>query len=283
MAEKPNAMTLIQKVFEDRKDKLAGLLPKHLTPERLTAVALSCIGKTEKLQQCTAASLYNALRIAAEVGLEPGSALGHLYLVPYGAECTPIIGFKGYVELMWRTGLYKSLDVDVVYEGDEFRRVKGFKPVFKHVPAVDENGRGKIIGAYFLAEFVAGGKQVTWMSISDIHKIRDRSKAAKSGPWVTDYEEMVKKTVIRRATKLLPLSSEKVDASQRLTRAIELDDSDYVDGELAAPSSPALPSDTQVAAEVVKPGNARARAAIAKPMQIVDVPEEAATEPGAAG
>src|SRR5690348_12059314 len=90
----------IKELLESRKGAIAQLLPRHLTADRLIKVALGCVMKTPALQKCTAASLLQSVIVAAELGLEPGGALGHLYLVPYGNTCTPIVGYRGFIELM---------------------------------------------------------------------------------------------------------------------------------------------------------------------------------------
>ena len=259
-----DAIATIRSELEKRKTQLAELLPRHMTPERLLIVALNCISKVPDLQKCTASSLLNSVRVAAELGLEPGGALGGLYLVPFGDTCTPIIGYKGLIELMRRSGELEQIEAHVVHEGDVFEIEYGLTPKLKHVPKLEEGGRPTL--AYVIARLKDGGLHVEMMTVAAIEKIKARSRAAKSGPWVTDYEEMMKKTVVRRAAKYLPL------ASERYRKAIEHDDADYVDG--VTVTQPALPADTALAEQVVSSGNERAKEKLR---------EAAASEPGSAG
>jgi len=79
-------------------------------------------------------------------------------------------------------------------------------PKLRHKPAMGD--RGEFIGAYGVAKFKDGGYHFEFMPKSEIDKRRGRSKAKTSGPWVTDYEEMACKTVIRHMFKYLPISIE---------------------------------------------------------------------------
>jgi recombination protein RecT len=259
------------KMLEDRKDSLSQLVPKHLTPDRLIKVALNAVAKTPQLQQCTASSLLRCVITAAELGLEPGGALGHAYLVPFKTDATLIIGYRGFIELMRRSGELTQIEAHVVHANDKFEIEHGLEPKLRHVPALGDPGEPKL--AYVIARLVGGGLHVEMMTWDAIMKIKARSRASSSGPWVTDTEEMAKKTVVRRAAKYLPVSSE------RYKRALEHEEDDFIDGEV---TPVALPSDTDVVEQIVRPGNAKARAAIARPMEIIDEPSEVA-EPGAAG
>lgn len=108
-----------------RKESIAQMVPQHLTAERLMRVAINCVAKTPGLQQCTPTSLLQSVLVAAELGLEPGGALGHLYLVPFKTTCTPIIGYRGFLELARRSGELASVRAVVVRVKDEFRLEEG--------------------------------------------------------------------------------------------------------------------------------------------------------------
>jgi recombination protein RecT len=141
--------------------------------------------------------------------------LGHAYLIPYGRECQFIIGYRGMIDLARRSGEIQSIFSEVVYSNDEFRFEFGLDEKLKHIPARGE--RGEFVAAYMVAKFKDGGHLIQVMFKNEIDKIRKRSKAANNGPWVTDYDEMAKKTIIRRGFKYLPISIE-------VARLIEQDD-----------------------------------------------------------
>lgn len=155
-----------------------------------------------------------ALMDCARLGLMPGP-MGHVYLVPFGNEIQVITGYKGLVELARRSGEVARVDADVIYAEDAYTYVKGDSPKFEHLPnlASSKRGHGDIIAAYAFA-YDANGMNLggAVMARAEIDAIRGRSKTGSSGPWKTDYAEMAKKTALRRASKLWPISTEFVEA-----------------------------------------------------------------------
>ncbi|RUS07913.1 hypothetical protein EFW58_00661 [Bacillus velezensis] len=148
---------------------------------------------------------------SAQLGLEPG-LIGHCYFVPFWnnkekrRDVQFIIGYKGMIDLARRSGHIESIYAHAVYETDEFDYELGLHPKLVHKPATGQ--RGAITHVYAVAHFKDGGYQFEVFSKDDIEKTRKRSKASDNGPWKTDYEEMAKKTVIRRMWKYLPISIE---------------------------------------------------------------------------
>jgi recombination protein RecT len=267
----------IRALLESRKSAIAEVLPKHLTAQRLLKVMLNCVHKTPALQKCTPSSLLHCMITSAELGLEPGGALGHAYLVPFGNICTLIIGYRGLIELARRTGSLVQVEAHVVHEHDAFDVCFGLAPKLLHSPKLDGDP-GKPRAVYMLARTRDGATHVEVMTWAEVQRIKSRSRSASNGPWVTDEEEMGKKTVVRRGMKYLPMSAE-------FARAIEHDDEDFVDGEVVRP---ALNAENglaqQIAAPTSKPSVAeRAKEAIrAKHPPIVDVKEGETEEEAAA-
>jgi recombination protein RecT len=196
-------------------------LPAHMTAERFTRIALTELSTTPKLMECTTASFLGSLMQAAQLGLEVGKSLGHSYLIPFNnskkgiTECQFMIGYKGMIDLARRSGQVISLSAHEVYENDEFEYEYGLDEKLYHKPSLTE--RGEIKCFYAVAKLVGGGHQFEVMSVADINKIKARSKTASFGPWVTDYVEMAKKSVIRKLFKYLPVSVE-------MQRAVALDE-----------------------------------------------------------
>ena len=264
-----DAMITIRQMIEKRKDEFTKALPKHLTVDRLMRVALTCIGKTPDLQKCTGASLCGAILQCAELGLEPGGALGHAYLVPFKQNhddgsvtfnCTLIIGYRGLIELARRSGDLAQIEAHVVYSGDTFELEFGLSPKLRHVPLLAGN-RGSPVCVYAVARLGDGAMHVEVMTRDEVEGIRKRSRAGNSGPWKTDWDEMARKTVVRRETKYLPMSSE------RLARALEIDDEQFVDGEVVEQTA-------ALAAEAGKPKTLTVKERIAakrRPLTPVDV------------
>ena len=200
----------ITALIEGMKGQIARAVPKHIGAERLARVMLTEMRKNPALLDCLAtqdgkASLLGALMVSAQLGLEPGQ-LGHSYLVPFGGKVQFIIGYRGLLDLARRSGNVKRVSAEIVYKNDRFFRELGMDRNMVHLPA--EGDRGDMIGVQASYELTNGGKDFIYLTKDEVEKFRNRSKAKNNGPWVTDYEEMAKKTVLRRLANLMPLSAE---------------------------------------------------------------------------
>lgn len=212
---KPKAEITIRDRLEGDafKAAVAKALPRHLTPDRFIRVACTAIMKTPKLGQCDQTSFFNALLTLSQLGIEPDGRRAHL--IPFENKkrgCTEVqlmIDYKGLAELIIRSGLVSYLHADVVCDKDDFEYNRG--ELVKHTINFREP-RGAIYAAYCICKFKDGSEKCDVMSVDEIEAIRSRSRAAQSGPWVTDWSEMAKKTVFRRLSKWLPLSPEFRDA-----------------------------------------------------------------------
>ena len=225
----PDRATTINMYLEKMKPQIALALPKAMNADRLARIALTNIRTNPKLLECSVESLMGAVMLSAQLGLEPGP-LGHAYLVPYGKECTLIIGYRGLIDLARRSDQIVSLAAHVVHENDKFEFTYGLEENLVHEPNWTNPGRP--LGAYMVAKLKDGGHAIEVMSYDEIEAVRSRSKAAKSGPWVTDWEEMARKTVVRRGSKYLPLSIESQRAiaqDETIKTAIEPDMQDVID------------------------------------------------------
>lgn len=196
------------------KTALSAALPKHVSVDRMVRVVLTAIGKNPDLLKCDRDSVWSAVLQAAELGLEPGGALGHAYLIPYKSQCQLVIGYRGMIALARRSAEIESLEAHVVYEKDTFKLAYGLDSMLEHVPYLDGDP-GAMRLAYAVAKLRGGGVQFEVMTRSQIEKIRDRGGAKLGGPWKTDAPEMWRKTVIRRLFKLLPMSVELVKVYER--------------------------------------------------------------------
>lgn len=229
------AAPTLGQLIERMKPEMARALPKHMDPDRMARIALTVLRQTPALSRCTSESFLGALMTCAQTGLEPGP-LGHAYLVPYGDKVTFIAGYKGLIDLAWRSGRVLDISAETVYENDHFYFRKGLDPKLEHDWSLTEE-RGRPIAWYAAAKLKDGGSAFVVMSRSDVEKIRARSRAKNSGPWQTDYEAMAKKTCIRQLAKFLPLS---VEFSQALAHdeTVRVDRSpDALD---AVPDEPAV-------------------------------------------
>lgn len=221
------------------KAQIQMALPKHMTADRLSRIVLTECRKVPALLQCNTASLLGAVMQAAQLGLEPGSALGHCYMLPFGngkasdglSNAQLIIGYRGMIDLARRSGQLVSIGAYCVHEGDEFHWELGMHPDIKHVPAPDSE-ENPITHVYAVAQLRDGGVQFEVMTRKAIEIVRSQSKAGSRGPWVTHFEEMAKKTVIRRLFKYLPISIEAARAVQVDEMTDRGESVEFVDGEV---------------------------------------------------
>lgn len=186
-------------------------LPKFFTPERFVRIALTQLTKTPKLALCTQESVMACLLSCAELGIEPDGRKAHL--IPYGTTCTLIVDYKGLVALARRSGEIADIHADIVCRNDKFEYSFGTTGTLDHRPNLED--RGEVIAAYSFAKLKDGSCSYEVMSAKEIEAIRKRSKAGNAGPWVTDWAEMAKKTVFRRHSKWLPVSSEFQEAMDK--------------------------------------------------------------------
>ena len=219
--------------------QLSVALPKAMTPERLVRVVTTECRKTPALLNCNPESFLGAVLQCAQLGLEPGGALGHCYLLPFGngkakdgrPNAQLIIGYRGMIDLARRSGQIVSICAYTVHEKDHFVWRLGLDPDIEHVPS-PEADRGPMTYVYAVAKLKGGGVQFEVMSRAEVEKVRKQSKAGSSGPWVTHFDEMAKKTVIRRLFKYLPVSIEAaraVEVDERADRGEAVTPQDFID------------------------------------------------------
>lgn len=208
-------LTVIDRL-EAMGPQLARALPKHMDPDRIVRIALTAMRNNEKLRQCTEVSFFGSLMQAAQMGLEPNTAHGYCYLIPYwnrslnAFECQFQMGYKGMIELALRSGKVTSIRGRVVRQGDQFQRIEGLHANLVHIPDDDSEDR-ELTHAYAVAKLANGDALFECLTRKDIEQRRSRSAASSSGrgtPWDTDYEAMCKKTAVRALYTWLPQSTE---------------------------------------------------------------------------
>lgn len=200
--------------------RIKAVMPKHLSSERMYQIALTAINTTPKLAECSPATILSCVMKCSALGLEPSAVdgLGRAYILPYrskqGMQAQLILGYKGMIALARRSGEIKDISARAVYKGDEFEYSFGLDEKLHHRPAAREHEQGeKPTHVYMVAHFKDGGHYMDVMTAQEVEAVCKRSKAANNGPWVTDYEAMAKKTVIRRAFPYLPVSVEAMSAA----------------------------------------------------------------------
>ncbi len=207
----------MQMYIKSMEGEIKKALPSVITPERFTRMTLSAISTNPKLAACTPASFLGAMMSAAQLGLEPNTPLGQAYLIPYknrGVDEVQFqLGYKGLIDLAYRSGEVELVQAHIVYENDTFECEYGLEPKLVHKPA--DSDRGEPIKVYAMFKTKSGGYGFEVMSMDDVRRHAEKySQAYKSGfsPWKSNFEEMAKKTVLKRVLKYAPLKSDFVKA-----------------------------------------------------------------------
>lgn len=249
----------IQQLLQSKSTvaKLSQIIPAHLNPERMLRIFAMAIYKTPKLAECDPMSLLGAMMACASFGLEPNTPLGHAYLIPFEkkknvagkwiterVDVNLIIGYRGFIDLARRSGNMVSIHADVVYEGDEFSFEYGSNMHLRHVPKGSRKGRQP---AYCYAHAkLKDGEAFEVLPDEEVLNIRNNAEGYKSAlrqkeknerafqtsPWVAHEHEMKAKTMIRRLSKMLPMSIEFANAValDSMSEANKVNYSAYADG-----------------------------------------------------
>jgi len=208
--------------------------------ERESMFALQAIGKSDRLQKANPSSIRDAIINVASIGLSLNPAEKLAYLVPRDGVAVLDVSYQGLLKLATDTGSVSFAKVELVYKDDEFEyKDMNTMPFFKPSDPF-KTTRGPLRGAFCVAQLANGSKLIELMGVDEIHKIRDQSKAYKnksgksSGPWVTWYEEMVKKTVMKRAYKTWPKSTRMSEAIDIINHHEGIDFNDAVSAPVEA-------------------------------------------------
>jgi recombination protein RecT len=210
------SVALVTKALEsaDMQMKIRQSLPPGVPLERFVRTTLTAIQNAPKaIDGADRMSLYNAIIRAASDGLLPDGREGAL------------VAFNGKdgKQIQWMpmiTGLIKRLgdagvhiESQIVCENDTFDVSFGDDSKIIHKPAKLGQPRGKLIGAYAIARLPNGTVMREIMDRSQLDDVRAVSRSAESGPWVNFFDEMCRKTVLRRLIKRVPITDEKVIAT----------------------------------------------------------------------
>lgn len=205
--------TSLKGLIRSMEPEIKKALPSVITPERFTRMVFTALSSNPKLQACTPQSFLGSMMQAAQLGLEPNTPIGQAYLVPYKnhgrLECQFQLGYKGLIDLAYRSGEIKDIQAHEVYENDKFEYEFGLEPKLKHIPAT--SNRGEVIMYYAVFHMVNGGYGFEVMSKDDIIKHAQKASQAYGSsfsPWNNYFDEMAKKTVIKKCLKYAPIKTD---------------------------------------------------------------------------
>lgn len=209
--EPTNTPAVISDVRKMEK-QFALALPEHVSPEKFVRVVITAIQSNPDLKNADRLSVLGAALKCAQDGLLPDGK--EAALVTYGNKAQYLPMIAGVLTKVRRSGELRTINAHVVYEKDTFTYTLGDEEKIEHQPYL-EGARGKPIAAYAIAKTKDGGIYREVMSIDQIEKVRNVSRAKSNGPWVQWWDEMARKTVLRRLSKRLPMSTDLQQVFQR--------------------------------------------------------------------
>ena len=219
------ALTALSDELEKRRSTLESTAASLIDPVRLRGVVLSQFSRTPDLWECDPVTVARAVVECAQMGLEPTGAIGGAHLVPFRnkrtgrKEAQLIIDYRGYITLARRSGEVSKVWARIVRKRDEFHVEAGTEDRIHHVPYIGTEDPGEYTHVYAVIRYRDGSTQFDWDNMVWVDSIRKRARASDNGPWVTDYGEMAKKSILRRLMKTAPLTVE-------ARRAIEFEESE---------------------------------------------------------
>jgi recombination protein RecT len=241
-------------------------LPSHVSVEKFQRVVMTALQMTPALLQADRRTLFMAATRAAQTGLLPDGREGAIVSFGNQAQFMPMVA--GIMKLVRNSGEISTWSVQTVHENDDFTCEFGDSERIEHKRAL--RNRGELVGAYSIVTMKDGEKSREYMDVDEIEAIRKRSRSGNAGPWKTDYSEMAKKTVVRRHSKRLPMST-------------DLDGALHEDDELFMPAEPEQPAGEPAAEAPKRPSRLQKVAAQAPAPGpdddgVIDIPQAPADQ-----
>ncbi|WP_292565012.1 recombinase RecT [Mesorhizobium sp.] len=220
----PPQMVAFRAQLEQRLGSFAEALPPQITPQRFKSVVMQAVMAAPELLAADRVSLFESCLAAANDGLVPDKREGALVVyntkLPKEKKTDPDVWIKkvqwlpmvrGILTKIYNTGKVKSASMDIVYGGDHFRYWKDDEGEhLEHEPAEDrdKNIMRRVYAHVVMKASEGGGVFAEVLDMDDVAKVRSKSKAKDSGPWADWFEEMAKKTPMKRLAKRLPFARE---------------------------------------------------------------------------
>ena len=208
-----NPVQVIRQNLTAMAPQFEAALPKHISVEKFTRVAMTAIQNNPDLAGADRNSLFGAIVRLAQDGLLPDGREAAIVMFGKQAQAMPMIA--GVLKKIRQSGDVSYVSAQIVYSNDHFEWTLGFDETIDHKPAALDQEPGEPLAAYAVAVLKDGSRLLEVMRKSEIEKVRNVSRAKGNGPWVQWWGEMARKTVMRRLSKRLPMSTDLDDAFDR--------------------------------------------------------------------
>lgn len=219
-----NPLVALNEFLQVRQAALIAALPAHVPVERFKRTVITAVSQNPELLNADRRSLWNACMKAATDGLPPDGR--YAALVPFKGQVQYMPMVMGVIQRVRNSGAVDYINAKVVYANDTIEHyIDDRGEHFKHIPAWPKDG-GDIVGVYAIARDKAGNSYIEIMTKAQVERVRQSSHARNATPWTQWWDEMARKTVIRRLAKKLPATTD-IDAIGR----------DDTDGDSAEPDA----------------------------------------------
>lgn len=201
-----NQITEVRTQLAKMGGELSKVLPEHITPDRFERVTLTALQRSPDLLNCDRKSLFEAVMQCAQDGLIPDGR--EAALTKFGGKVAYMPMVAGILKKVRQSGDLSTITSHVVYEADHFDYwVDDEGEHLTHKPEI-LGDPGKPRGVYAMAHTTDGGVYIEVLRMSDIDRIKSASRGGNNGPWATWWDQMAKKSAIRRLAKRLPMSTD---------------------------------------------------------------------------
>jgi recombination protein RecT len=209
MSNEMTPMVQMRQTLTNMNQEFKAALPAQIPVDRFIRTTITAVQMQPQLLECDRRSLLGATMKAAQDGLMPDGREAALVIFRTKegpkVQYMPMVG--GIMKKIRNSGELASIGAHVVYSNDLFEYELGDEERIVHKPMLGED-RGKPIAVYAIAKTKDGAIYREVMSVAEVNKVRAASRAKDSGPWVDWWDEMARKTVIRRIAKRLPSSAD---------------------------------------------------------------------------
>jgi len=230
---KPIDIVRTQLNLPSMREQLQMALPPHVDLNKFLRVAITALQQNPNLLELERTSLFASIVTAAQLGLMPDAQLGEAYFMPFKGKVQLVPGYRGLIKLA-RQGDIGHVEAEVICVNDRVEYVLGDESRF--TAEVSWQNRGEMVAVYAVAKYRDGSIAArTVMSKEEVDEIRAKSPNANGPAWKDHYEEMAKKTAVRRLAKYMPLTTD----AQQAFRVSELTEergrsSQVIEGEVVA-------------------------------------------------
>jgi len=255
-----NALTVLKQnlMTDGMKTQIKAALPKHVSVDKFLRTTMTLVSENPDLVKADRNSLMTSIMSVASLGLMPESFLGECYVIPYKGQCSVQVGYKGLLVLARRSGDIANVAHGVVYEKDDYAYEQGDNSSLVIKPYMGNDDPGAAVFAWCVVTLKDGSKIREVMKAFEVEKIRQASPSKNSPAWRNSWGEMARKTVVKRALKTAPRSTE-------LAQALAVDDTtdaggslQVVHGQIKELSPPEREVEKEVAAKPKRKSRAKA-------------------------